>query len=651
MDKSKLITLEKPLARAISAIRNYDAILWAGSGLSLYAGYPLVTQLNKRIIDSAKTKKDKEILINYENSLMDLSNEYCQLYSRDRLINLFKTIFDAKPSVDPFVHKVISNIPQINTIITTNYDHLFEIAYENNITVCTETAFNKTLRDKVDLYKIHGDTSDSKSIVITSKDYSQFYDRLDTVMWNKIKGLLAEKSVIFVGYSLEDKNIQDVFEKIIMQLNNLDKELFIVTPTMQDYKLKHLNTICKTTHIPLKGEEFFEYIEAEIKKNIVIDAVHKKISIDEAYKICRENGITPTIVNEPNGNTTKLVVDKISLSPENFFDHMVIPFGRGANFASNPETYKAFTDFINDCDCKELILPAEDAILYQNINGIHIPENNKINGQFAEIVKIEKQEMIEYLSLVLGEDNKLGCNVCIRGFHGNVRSRISIELSSLVISSVKESSTTSYNFSFKYPHSTNDAISDLARLKLWCDGTDLVFERSNKDRVYALDGILDKEKISDLISFIDENLKLYDEIQTVECDLDDEFMLDKELTTDDIMHIRSASSSLFPKRIKYTETFSYNAGKLTLDELDFYCNSVIAPIMQMTYSDVLPEDCFQLFDKNIVLGIRKIKIIEPYIKNIDEAKRASEENLDVLLEFASKKEEGILEYMSPQFDS
>ena len=110
----------------------------------------------------------------------------------------------------------------------------------------------------VDLYKIHGDTSDGDSIIITSKDYAQFYNKLDTVLWNKLKGLLAEKSVIFVGYSLEDKNIHDVFEKIISQIDSSDKEFFIVTPTLQEHKLKYLNTICKTTHIPLTGEEFFE---------------------------------------------------------------------------------------------------------------------------------------------------------------------------------------------------------------------------------------------------------------------------------------------------------------------------------------------------------------------------------------------------------
>jgi hypothetical protein len=204
MDKLKLRNLEKPLARIVSTIRKNDAILWAGSGLSLYAGYPCGKKLSRIILESAESDKDKEILKVYINSLMDISNEFSQIYSRDKLIEIIKKNFDVAPSTEPTTHCYISKIPQINTIITTNYDHLFEMAYENRVTVCTGTVFKKTIKGMVDLYKIHGDTTDPDSIIITSKDYAQFYDKLDTVLWNKIKGLLAEKSVIFVGYSLED---------------------------------------------------------------------------------------------------------------------------------------------------------------------------------------------------------------------------------------------------------------------------------------------------------------------------------------------------------------------------------------------------------------------------------------------------------------
>ena len=133
-------------------------------------------------------------------------------------------------------------------------------------------------------------------------------------------------------------------------------------------------------------------------------------------------------MNEPYGSTTKLVVEKIAFSPETFFDQMFVPFGRGANFTSNPETYKDVEAFMNDCDCRELIIPAEDAVIYQNINGIHIPESHKIKGQFPNVVRLTKQEQVERLNLTLGADKSLGCDVYVRGFRGRITSRLTVEM-------------------------------------------------------------------------------------------------------------------------------------------------------------------------------------------------------------------------------
>ncbi|WP_169008922.1 hypothetical protein [Faecalispora jeddahensis] len=352
-------------------------------------------------------------------------------------------------------------------------------------------------------------------------------------------------------------------------------------------------------------------------------------------------------MNEPYGSATKPVVEKVALSPENFFNQVFVPFGRGANFTSNPETYKDVETFINDCDCRELIIPAENAVIYQNINGIHIPENHKINGQFPNVVKLIKEEQVEKLNLTLGEDNSLGCDVCVRGFWGHIRSRMTIEMACINIGIVHDNETTSFNLGFRYPHLTADAISDLLRLELWSSGSDLVFNRSNKKQAFVLNGFSDKTKNSDLKSFIDNNAKLYREIQVIENDLNDKLCIDKELTTEDIKHIHMASSSISPNHVKYTGTYTANAGKLTLKQLDIYNDSKNVAMIQMTCSDVLPEDCFQLLGKNIVLGIRRIRLIEPYIKNMEEAKRMVEENRDVVLEFASKKDEAILEYILP----
>ncbi|MEA4813617.1 MAG: SIR2 family protein [Oscillospiraceae bacterium] len=650
--KAELNSLKEPLNRIIGHIRNYDAILWAGSGLSIYAGYPNSETLCKKIIESAETEKAKDILKKRENSLMELSKEFSQIYKSEKLVEILKSNFDVPPSVEPITHKLIAKIPQINTIITTNYDHLFEIAYGDNITVCVGTSFNKTERNKIDLYKIHGDTSQPDSIVITTKDYVQFYEKQNTILWGKLKWILTEKFVIFIGYSLEDENIQDIFENIISQIGSKDKELFIVTPELLDYKLAYLNKICKTTHIPLSGEEFIEYIESEIRRNIVLDAAAKKISFDEAYKICWDHGITLKTRNEPNGPISKLVVESIGLSPEVLFNSSFLPFGRGLNISSNPATYEAMQNFFNDCDCRELVIPAEDAVLFQDINGIYIPETHKINGRFPDVVKLEKKEIVERLNLIFEENNALNCVVHIRAFWGNIKCKMTIEFNSIIISiQLLNNKIENISLSYRYPHSVDNAIADLKRLRTWADGADMVFQTNTKQTIFDLKGVKKKdnegknENTDELGGFINGNIILYDNLKKIELDLNDTFIIDKEITQSDLDNIARAEASLAPQILPCTYVIAVNSDNLTKKQFKFYSDNPQYLRATVEEDQIIPEDYIELLGKKMVLGRRKVTLVQPYIKNSNEVLDAIENGQSITIEVASKTNKAILEYL------
>lgn len=105
------------MERLISLIRNKEIVLWAGSGLSLYAGYPSGTEFCNIICNAAKTESDKEILLRHKAVLMNVAEEFEQLYSRSELIGLVSTHFDKVPNIDPHAHYLCTQIPQINAII------------------------------------------------------------------------------------------------------------------------------------------------------------------------------------------------------------------------------------------------------------------------------------------------------------------------------------------------------------------------------------------------------------------------------------------------------------------------------------------------------------------------------------------------------
>lgn len=149
-----------------------------------------------------------------------------------------------------------------------------------------------------------------------------------------------EHSVLFIGYSLEDKNIEDIFEKILTQVDTSESEFFIAVPHLAEHKLRHLNTICKTTHLPIDGETLLQIIEKAIRENIVFDAIDKKISIDQAQAVVYKHGIEPTWKLTSNGSSTEIEIEDYVINPFDALSKI-----NGLTISSSKETYPQMERF------------------------------------------------------------------------------------------------------------------------------------------------------------------------------------------------------------------------------------------------------------------------------------------------------------------
>ena len=65
-----------------------------------------------------------------------------------------------------------------------------------------------------EIYKIHGDINVPNSIVLTKSDYDRFKAH-DKYLHAKILTIFAENPIVFLGYSLSDKNIQEIIRGIV----------------------------------------------------------------------------------------------------------------------------------------------------------------------------------------------------------------------------------------------------------------------------------------------------------------------------------------------------------------------------------------------------------------------------------------------------
>ena len=96
------------------------------------------------------------------------------------------------------------------TIITTNYDHLVEDDLIPKLCVSNYPGKPVTISsDKVEVFHIHGSVKHPDSILTTTSDYYEFINH-PSYFARKVFTLMAERTVVILGYSLADPNLRSL---------------------------------------------------------------------------------------------------------------------------------------------------------------------------------------------------------------------------------------------------------------------------------------------------------------------------------------------------------------------------------------------------------------------------------------------------------
>lgn len=99
-------------------------------------------------------------------------------------------------------------------VITTNYDLFLESIFGGFKTYIgqDELIFSKFL-EVGEIYKIHGCCTKPESIIITQEDYKNFEEK-SAYLISKLLTIFLEHPIIFIGYSISDRNILNILETI-----------------------------------------------------------------------------------------------------------------------------------------------------------------------------------------------------------------------------------------------------------------------------------------------------------------------------------------------------------------------------------------------------------------------------------------------------
>lgn len=206
------------------AIANGHGVCFVGAGLSVAAGAPnwddLVKPLRARLTPSTR-ERSNTLIAQYFRNQHGANELYA--YLRRQL---------SMPLEPTSVHRVLCKWP-VNIFVTTNYDDLLEATFrsvQRNVHVIRdndEMAMWNEL-EEVQLLKIHGDLNSAKDIVLTECDYIRFLSA-NTLIRRKLAELFCYRNVVFVGYSLRDPNVAQIFNAISHELGELKRKAYIIT--------------------------------------------------------------------------------------------------------------------------------------------------------------------------------------------------------------------------------------------------------------------------------------------------------------------------------------------------------------------------------------------------------------------------------------
>lgn len=216
--------------------------------------------------------------------------------------------------VETAYHEEISALSRLNVdgIITTNWDLFLEKLFPDyRVYVGQSELLFSNPQSIGEIYKIHGSSSRPASLVLTREDYDLFEDR-NPYLAAKIITLFVEHPIVFIGYSLSDKNIANILKAIVSCLGNenvnklRDNLIFIQRANDQPPSYSKTVITIDSVQLPItiiKSDDFLPIYEA-------LDATKRKIPA-RILRFCKEQLYTLVQSASPENKMCVVDIDNI----------------------------------------------------------------------------------------------------------------------------------------------------------------------------------------------------------------------------------------------------------------------------------------------------------------------------------------------------
>lgn len=217
--------LEQDIRFLAEELEKGKLIVFVGAGVSKNSGLPDWKELIK---DYAEYRGIKEFT---SKQFLTIPEEVFERYGSLKYYEIAEKRFLGK-YVPNSVHRILKKM-NLTYIITTNYDTLIEDEIKNLQVVSKDEDLPYTSSNKM-LIKMHGDFK-NKNIVLKKRDYDN-YEKNFQLISTLIKGLFTTNTILFIGYSYNDTNVQQIMNWIKEILKEETRKAFLVEFTEKDDK-------------------------------------------------------------------------------------------------------------------------------------------------------------------------------------------------------------------------------------------------------------------------------------------------------------------------------------------------------------------------------------------------------------------------------
>jgi hypothetical protein len=201
----------------------------------------------------------------------------------------------------------------VDGVITTNWDTFIEQLFPDYKPYIGQNELLFSNPQEIgEIYKIHGCSTHPNSLVLTDSDYEQFNDR-NAYLAAKLITIFVEHPIVFLGYSLSDKNITQLLRSISLcigkeNIEKLRRNLIFVQRQSKDEKENISDTYVTIdgVQIPLvlvKSNDWIPIYEA-------LSATKRKIPA-RVLRYCKEQLYELVQSSEPEKKLCVVDIDAI----------------------------------------------------------------------------------------------------------------------------------------------------------------------------------------------------------------------------------------------------------------------------------------------------------------------------------------------------